>query len=133
VVGEQLGPALGPVGGQPPDPLGGPPVLVGPLRPQHLAVGDVADQGVPEGVLDLAGHPRGGGALQELAGLQAAQARLQLRAAAAGELGQRPQPADLAEHGRVVEHRLVGGAERVQAGRDDGVHPGGQGVRGAQA
>ena len=130
VVGEQLGPALGPVGGQPLDPGGGPAVLVGPLGPQHLAVGDVADQGVPEGVLDLAGHPGGGRPLEELARLQAVQARLQLVAVAAGDLGQGAQPADLAEHGGVVEHGLVGGGQGVQAGRHDGVHPGGQGGRG---
>ena len=131
VVGEQLGPALGPVGGQPLDPGGRPAVLVGPLGPQHLPVGHVPDQGVAERVLDLARHPRDGRALEELAGLEAGQGGFQVGEAPAGDLGQRAQPADLAEHGRVVEHRLVGGGERVQAGGHDGVHPGGQGDGGA--
>jgi hypothetical protein len=128
VVGKQLGPALGPVRGQTLDPLGGPPVLVGPRRPQDLAVGDVADQGVPERVLGLAGHPRARSPRQELARLQPVKAGLQAGPVPAGDRGQRPQPADLAEHGRVVEDRLVGGGQGVQAGGDDRVHPGGQGV-----
>ena len=100
-------------------------MLVGPLGPQHLPVGDVADQGVAEPVLDLARHPRDGRALEELAGLQAGEGGLQPGAVAARDLGQGAQPADLAEHGRVVEHRLVGGGEGVQAGGDDRVHTGG--------
>jgi hypothetical protein len=131
VVGEQLGPPPGPVGGHPLDPGGGPAVLVGPLGPQHLAVGHVADQGVAEGELDLAGHPRVGRPLEELAGLQAVERGLQVGQVAAGDRGQRAQPADLAEHGRVVQHRLVGGGECVQAGGDDRMDPSGQGVRGA--
>jgi hypothetical protein len=106
---------------QPGHVLGRPAVLVGPLGPQHLAVGDVADQGVPEPVLDLARHPRGGRPAQELARLQAVQARHQLPTVAAADLGQRPQPADLAEHGGVVEHRLVGGGQGVQARGDQGL------------
>ena len=61
VVGEHLGEVLGAVAGEGGEPLGCAPVLLRPLRPRDLAVGDVADQGVEEGVLRLARRSRSGG------------------------------------------------------------------------
>jgi hypothetical protein len=55
VVGEQLGMVGDPVAGHPLDPGGHRPVLGDPGRPRQPAVGHLPGEGVPEGVLALAG------------------------------------------------------------------------------
>ena len=93
MVGEQLCAVLGPVAGQPLEPLGRPSVPIGPRRPGELRIGDVADQHVPEGVLALPVHLAAALAAQELLALQGVQP--------------------------LLEHRLLLGGQGVQAGRDD--------------
>jgi hypothetical protein len=127
MVGQLLGPVLGPVRRQGLQPAGRPLVLVGPGRPGQLPVGDVADQDVAEGVLALPGDRRTTLAAQQLPALQGVQAGLQGGRFGIAEGGHGPQPADLAEHGRVLHQPLVLGGEGVQAGGDDALNCLGQG------
>jgi hypothetical protein len=92
VVGEQLGPVLGPVRGERGDPLGGPAVLVGPGGPGDLAVGDVAEQDVPEAVLGLPRHRRAALRGQEVARLQDLEVAPDGLGGPAGQGAQRAQP-----------------------------------------
>ena len=122
VVGQQLGPVLGPVGGKRGDPLGRPAVLVGPGPPRELPVGDVADQDVAEGVLGLPRHRRAALGAQELAGLEDLDLAPDGLAGPAGQGGQRAQPDHRPEHRGVGQHRLLVGAEGVHPGRDQALH-----------
>ena len=119
VVGEHLGVVLGAVAGEGREPFRGAPVLLRPLRARDLAVGDVADERVEEGVLRLAGDRGAAVAADELLPLERVQDAL-VRAR------QRARPEDLADHRRVLQERLLLRREPVDPRRDQALHRLGQ-------
>ena len=92
VVGEHLGQVLDPLACLALDPGGRGAVPARPLRPRDLAVGDVADEQVPERVLALALHRARPGRADELLAGQLVQRQLELAPVAAADLGQRHRP-----------------------------------------
>ncbi len=84
---------------------------------RDLAVGDVANEHVAEGVLGLA---RDGGAplaADELLALERVQALLDCPALAPAERRERAEPEDLADDGGVLEQLLLLGREQRRAAR----------------
>ncbi len=115
VVGQHLGMVIGAIAGEGRQPLCRPAVLVRPLRTRDLAVGDVPDERVEEGVLRLAGDRRAAVSADELLPLEAVQDAL-LRS------GQRARPEDLADHRGVLQERFVLRREPVDPRRDQALH-----------
>lgn len=108
------------------DPVGGAAVLRRALGARNLAIGDVADQGVPEDVLRLIlyrGRPRPS---HELLACELMEPFANVFRVAIAHRFERTGPEDLAEHGRVVEQRLPLRRDRVQARGDDALHRVGQ-------
>ncbi len=101
-------------------------MLVGPSRTRDLAVGDLADEQVPEGVLALAPDRRLPVASDELPPLELVQAALEPPALVAGDGGERAEPEDLAEDGGVLQQRLLAWLERVEPGGDNALYRLGQ-------
>jgi hypothetical protein len=102
VVGEQLGAVLGPIRRDGLQPLGRPPVLVRPRRPRQLPVGHITDQHVAEGVLMLPSHRRVALPAQERSSVEGVQTHLERERLTLGHGRQCPQPADRAEHSRIL-------------------------------
>jgi hypothetical protein len=121
---EHLAVVLGPAEGLDPPRCGL--VPLGARRAGDLAVGDVAHEEVPEGVLLLPADRRAALAPDELLALEGVQRRLHLRPLPAIEHADRPKPEHLAEHGRVLEQLLLCERETVDARRDDALHVLGQ-------
>jgi hypothetical protein len=118
VVREHLGAVLA-IRAQRLDPLGRELVLLRPQGARDLAVGDVANEHVPERVLSL-GRNRGAPlAPHELLALEPVQALLDRPALEPVHGGERSAPEDLPDHGRVLNERLVLGGERVEPCSDD--------------
>ena len=117
-MGEQLGQVLDPLACLALDPGGRGAVPARALRPGDLAVGDIADEQMPEGVLALALHRAHPGRADELLASQLVQRKFELGLIAAADLGQRAHPEHLPEHGRVLKQALPIRRERVQAGGD---------------
>jgi hypothetical protein len=115
VVGEQLGMVGDPVAGDPLDPGGHRPVLGDPGRPRQLAVGHLPGEGVPEGVLALAGDRGPAGRADERPAGQLPEGGLG---------GGRVPPAD-GEHRAhdrgVLQQGPALGGEGVEPGRDQGL------------
>ncbi len=121
VVREQLRHVRDAVPGQPLDPGGGRPVLPDPRGPRDLAVGDVADQRVPERVLRLPldrGAPR---LPDELLPGELVHGLADDRLVHAGHRGEGARPEHLPHDRRVLEEGLAVRGQRVQAGGDDGL------------
>ena len=88
--------------------------------PGDLAVGDVADEQVPERVLVLAAHRGAPLAADELLPLERVQPLLRvLRARALADRADGAEPEDLPEHRGVLEELLLARRKPVEAGRDD--------------
>src|SRR5436309_15801266 len=96
VVGEQLRMVVW--APEPFDPGSGTTVLLRPCAPRDLAVGDVAEQYVLEGVLGVAGNRRSSLAGDEVLSLQRAQQTLRLGGVDACGGGDAAKPEDLAVH-----------------------------------
>ena len=93
-------------------------MAAGPLRARDLAVGDVADEQVPERVLALAFHRAHPSRANELLTGKLVQGELKLALVAAADLGQSAHPEHLPEHGCVLEQALPLRRKRVQTGGD---------------
>ena len=100
-------------------PVGHGPVLLGPRRSRDLAVGDIADEQVQEGVLALALDRRTPLAADELLARQRMQALLDGGPIAPVHLRDRPRPEDLAEDRGILQQRLLLRLEAVEPGGDD--------------
>ena len=100
-------------------PVGHCPVLLGPRCPRDLAVGDVADEQVQEGVLALALDRRPPLAADELLACERVQALLDCCPIATVHLRDRARPEDLAEDGGILEQCLLLRLEAVEPGSDD--------------
>src|SRR5439155_25357298 len=111
MVSEHLGDVVGPLGERL-DPLGRTAVLLRPLGTGDLAVRNIPDEHVAEGVLHLAADRRPALAADELLPLERMEKRLQ-PLTADSEQGARPK--DLPQHGRVLEHRLLFRWESIEA------------------
>jgi hypothetical protein len=118
VVGQQLGMVGGPVGGDPLDPGRDGPVPGHPGRPRELAVGDLAGQVVPEGVLGLAGDRRAADGADERPAGQLLEAGPGGGRVVAGDGTKRPRPEDRADDGGVLEQGPELGGEGVEPGGD---------------
>ena len=97
---EHLGVVLGAVACDGGEPFRRAAVLLRPLRPRDLPVGDVADERVEECVLRLPRDRGAAVAADELLPLERVEDAL-VRA------GQRARPEDLADHRRVLEEGLL--------------------------
>src|SRR5207253_5545787 len=106
VMGEYLGQILHPIARLTLDPSGRRTMAAGPLRARDLAVGDVADEQVPERVLALAFHRAHTSRANELLTGKLVQGELKLALVAAADLGQSAHPEHLPEHGCVLEQAL---------------------------
>ena len=92
-------------------------MLLRPLRPRDLAVGDVADERVGEGVLGVSFHRGPALALHELLALEALEQLFDARRFdALAELTKRSEPEDLADDGCVLNECLFLVAEGVEPG-----------------
>ena len=78
-----------------------------PLRPGDLAVGDIADEQMPEGVLALTLHRAQPRRADELLTGKLVQSQLELGLVAAADLGQRAHPEHLPENSRVLKQALA--------------------------
>ena len=87
------------------DPAGGEEVLLRPLASGNLAVGDVADEQMPEGVFAVALDSASALATDELLALERVQSVVERLPA--GQRGQRTGPEARADHRGVLEHRLL--------------------------
>ena len=121
VVGEQLGMVGDPVAGDLLDPGGDRPVLGDPGRPRELAVGHLAGEVVPEGVLALAGDRGAAGGADERAAGQLLELGLGAGRVPPADREQRPRPEHRADHRGVLQQRSALGGEGVQPGGDQGV------------
>ena len=121
VVGEQLGMVGDPVAGDLLDPGGDRPVLGDPGRPRELAVGHLAGEVVPEGVLALAGDRGAAGGADERPAGQLLEVGLGAGRVPPADREQRPRPEHRADHRGVLQQRSALGGEGVQPGGDQGV------------
>src|SRR5207244_11048785 len=101
------------------DPRRGKAVLFGAGRARDLAVSDVADQEMPERVLGLARDRSTPLAPDEFLSGQATKSVLDLRFGDTADRRECARPEHLAEHGGVLQQRLLLGGQRVQTSRDD--------------
>ena len=118
VVREQLGVVGDPLPGNLLDPVSDCPVSLDSGRAWELAVGHLAGQGMPEGILRL---PRHRGVLypaDEGPCCQVLEVGPDHGGIPAGERRQRPWPEDGAHHRRVLQQRSALGGEGVEAGGD---------------
>ncbi len=102
-----------------PDPFRGDSMSLAALGPRHLRIGGVADQHVPECVLDLALDARSPLLANELALLELAQGAVDLGSRGRTHCRHRPQPKGRPDDGRVLEQPLVRGFQAVEPGGDD--------------
>ena len=108
------------------DPAGGGLVPARALGPRDLAVGDVAHEHVPEGVLVLASDRRAPLGAHELLARKRVEGELGVGAFAAPNRADGAEPKDLAEDRCVLEELLLGDREPVEPRRDDALHVLGQ-------
>src|SRR5439155_1629356 len=115
LMGEYLGQILHPIARLTLDPSGRRTMAAGPLRARDLAVGDVADEQVPERVLALAFHRAHPSRANELLTGKLVQGELKLALVAAADLGQSAHPEHLPQpgcrwysSGRAVQRRSRG-------------------------
>ena len=118
VVRRHLGEIRRAVRGERGDPVAREPVHVGTARPRDLAVRDVADQDVREGVLLLVGHGRPRLRVNEALLRELAEPCLDVLPREACDVRERPDPERLADDGGVLKHGLPVRRERVEARRD---------------
>ena len=103
-------------------PLSGRLVTRGTIRPRYLLVGDIADQGVREGVLVLCGEGRRSGSPKILAADQVAQDLPHVGVFGdTGDTGDRSCPERLPDNGGRLEDRLGLRLQRVETRGDDGL------------
>ena len=133
VVGEHLGEVLDPLRCLALDPSRRRLVLRRPADPRDLAVGDVADEHVPEAVLGLAGHRALPGRPDELRPGELVQAGADRLLVAVADRRERACPEDLADNGGVLKQGLALLRECVQAGGDQRLQVVGEGDLGAFA
>src|SRR5581483_7401806 len=113
------------------DPLRGGEVLTGAFGTRNLAVGDVADEQVPERILVLAGDATRPLAADELLPLELVQAHDESRSVRAVERRERAGPEALPDDGRVLEQGLLRRLEQVEPRRDQPLDRLGDLARGA--
>ena len=111
---------------EPLDPLAGQPVLLSSPGTRNLAVGDISNEQVQEGVLALARHRGPPLATDELLSLQVVQGLLRGRPLHACDAGGGTQPEDLADHRSVLKQGLLLVGKRIEPGGDDSLHRLGQ-------
>jgi hypothetical protein len=104
------------------DPFGGQPVLLGAVGARNLAVRDVPDEDVAEGVLVLALDRRTPFAAHELLQHERVQTLVEHRAVPARERRERARPEGFTEDRRVLKERLLVGRQEVEARRDQPLH-----------
>ena len=95
------------------------PMLARSDRARDLAVGDIANQEVSEGVLALACDRRAAAASHELLSLERVQQLLRLPARQAADRLDRTEPEDLSHDGCVLKQQLLLLGQGVEACRDD--------------
>ena len=118
MVRHELGVIDDPVTGEALDPFGRRAVLVRPPAPRDLAVGDVSDEHVEEGVLRFVLHRGATLAADELLeGVEPLVERRGLGQVAEGCRGGRPE--DLADHRRVLQERFFRRHQSVEPRGDD--------------
>src|SRR5205085_6593071 len=97
-------------------------MLLAALAARNLAVGDVAEEHVPECVLVLPGDRRTTSALHELLALEPVQHLLGHRPWEFGDDLERTHPEHLPYDGRALDEPLLVVREGVESGRDDALH-----------
>jgi hypothetical protein len=97
-------------------------VLLLPCSPRDLAIGDVAEQHVLEGILRVAGDRRSSLAGDEVLPLQSAQQPLRLGEVDASRGGDTAKPEDLAVHRCLLKQFLLGAGQSVDSRSDDTLH-----------
>jgi hypothetical protein len=120
VVREQVGVVVRPA--ERLDPLGCDAMPFDPPGARDRAIGDIAQQDVPKGVLVLPRHGAAALAADELPPFQLVEPFLELEPVAPGDRLEGGRPEDLADDGGVLEQLLVRRIERVDARRDDPLH-----------
>ena len=121
MVGEHLRSVLGSLDVERLDPGSGEAMLLRPPPPRDLAVGDVANEDVPEGVLRLAVDRGAAVAPDEPLALEREQPLLDPPARQASEGHEGACPERPADDRSVLEERLLGRWQGVESGRDDGL------------
>ena len=97
-------------------------MLLRPCAPRDLAVGDVAEQYVLEGVLRVACDSRSSLAGDEVLSLQSAQPPLRFGGVDACGGGDAAKPEDFAVHRCLLKQLLLGAGQRVDSRGDDALH-----------
>ena len=120
VMGEELGVVVRAT--QRIDPFGRAAVAPNAAGAGDLAIRDFAQQLVSEGVLDVAGHRRAAGSLNELPSRQAMQKFVSFLPREPTNCLERANPEHLANDGRVLQEPLLDVGEQVQARGDDAVN-----------
>ena len=120
VVGEHLGMVLG--SAERIDPFRGQTVLLGPRGAWDLAIRNVADKEVAEGVLQLPCNGRTALPAHELLPLEGVQAALRRLALDVAHRADRSEPEELAEHGSRLKQGLLLARQSVETRGDDPLH-----------
>jgi hypothetical protein len=118
VVRQHLGLVFRTIGGERLDPRSREAMLLGTIGPRDLAVGDVADEDVPERELGLADNRRTAGAADEVFRLEGMKKLCRRLPLPRSHGGHGAEPEDLANHGRGLKQRLLAVREEIEPRRD---------------